>query len=68
MSVIAIICLSAIVVAFVLFAVVLAWGEYQTRHIVHPTRGEASAPRGTAGGVVQLREIAKQAKEPIHAA
>lgn len=29
-----IIALSAIVVAFLLFAAVLAWGEYQTRHIV----------------------------------
>jgi hypothetical protein len=29
-----VIALSAIVMAFLLFAVVLAWGEYQTRNIV----------------------------------
>jgi len=28
--------LSAVVVAFVFFGVVLAWGEYQTRHL-HPS-------------------------------
>ncbi len=38
MSVLAIVCLSAIIVAFVLFAAVLAWGDYQTRDITHPTR------------------------------
>ena len=68
MSVVAIICLSAIVAAFVLFAVVLAWGDYQTRDIVHPIRGQASAPSDTDAGVQRLREIAKEAREPVHAA
>jgi len=34
--------LTAIVSAFVVFAVVLAWGEYQTRHI---SRRDQRAPR-----------------------
>jgi hypothetical protein len=67
MSVVAILCLTAIVAAFALFAVVLAWGDYQTRNITHAPRNER-APRGTAAGVATLREVAKEAKEPIHAA
>jgi hypothetical protein len=68
MSIIAIICLSAIVGAFVLFAVVLAWGEHQTRDIVHPIRSQSQAPRDTDAGLERLRELAKEASEPIHAA
>ena len=29
---------TAVVLAFVIFAVVLAWGEYQTRHIAKPAK------------------------------
>lgn len=69
MSVIAIVCLSAIVGAFVLFAAVLAWGDYQTRNITHPVRRETRAPQDTTAGVTRLREATtKEVKEPIHAA
>lgn len=68
MSVVAIICLSAIVGGFVLFAVVLAWGDYQTRNITHPTRSEYHAPGGEVAGSAALRETTKEAREPIHAA
>lgn len=68
MSVVAIVCLTGIVAAFVLFGVVLAWGDYQTRNITHPPRAEKRAPAGTAAGVATLREVAKEAEEPIHAA
>lgn len=68
MSVVAIICLSAIVAAFALFAAVLAWGDYQTRNISHPARSEKRAPGGTAGGLAASQEAAKEAREPIHAA
>lgn len=68
MSVVAIVCLSAIVGAFVLFAVVLAWGDYQTRNVTHTPRGEKRAPGDTVAGVATLREAAKEAREPIHAA
>jgi len=65
MSVVAIICLSAIVVAFVLFAAVLAWGDYQTRHITH-ARKDSRLP--SAMGAATSQETAKEAREPIHAA
>ena len=35
---------AAIVAAFIVFAVVLAWGEYQTRHLSRPAR-----PGGSTG-------------------
>jgi hypothetical protein len=34
---------AAIVAAFIVFAVVLAWGEYQTRHLSRPL-AQAAAP------------------------
>lgn len=68
MSVVAIVCLTAIVAAFVLFGVVLAWGDYQTRNITHAPRAAKGAPGGTASGLETLREVAKEAEEPIHAA
>ena len=40
-----IIALSAIVVAFLLFAVVLAWAERQTRNIANETKDEQPTPR-----------------------
>jgi lipopolysaccharide export LptBFGC system permease protein LptF len=40
-----IIALSVIVVAFLLFAVVLAWAERQTRNIANETKNEQPAPR-----------------------
>ena len=33
---------AAIVAAFIVFAVVLAWGEYQTRHLSRPLAQEAA--------------------------
>ena len=50
MSTLGIVCLSAIVGAFVLFAVVLAWGDYQTRHITHQDKKQ-SARRDTQPAV-----------------
>jgi hypothetical protein len=34
---------AAIVAAFIIFAVVLAWGEYQTRHLSRPLTQAAAA-------------------------
>ena len=68
MSAVAIVCLSAIVAAFVLFAVVLAWGDYQTRNIRHAVRREALPPQDTTAGVAPRREATTEAREPIHAA
>lgn len=34
---------AAIVAAFIVFAIVLAWGEYQTRHLSRPDRSGGSA-------------------------
>jgi hypothetical protein len=42
MAITSIVILVAIVSAFMLFGAVLAWGEYQTRHLTR------SAPRGSA--------------------
>jgi hypothetical protein len=46
MPLIQIFSLCVIIGAFVLFALVLAWGDYQTRHIVHvaPEARPQSAP------------------------
>lgn len=44
MSIIQIIVLSAICAAFVIFAVVLAWGDYQTRNISHQRAARSKAP------------------------
>ena len=66
MSTLRIVCLSGIIVAFVLFAAVLAWGDYQTRDITHPVK-ERQRP-ATQTGVDALKEAAAQAREPIHAA
>ena len=68
MSVAAIICLSGIVAAFVSFAVVLAWGDYQTRDLGPARPSDGGSPRDIEAGVARLREIAEEAKEPIHAA
>ncbi len=64
MSILGIVCLSAIIVAFVLFAAVLAWGDYQTRDITHPTK----RPQATQAGVDALKDAAAEAREPVHAA
>jgi hypothetical protein len=37
--------IAAIVAAFIVFGMVLAWGEYQTRHLSRPDR-----PSGDIGG------------------
>ncbi len=68
MSTLGIVCLSAIVGAFVLFAVVLAWGDYQTRHITHQDKKQ-SARRDTQQAVAALKgAAAATAGEPVHAA
>ena len=35
--------IAAIVAAFIVFGMVLAWGEYQTRHLSRPDRSGGSA-------------------------
>ena len=67
MSILGIVCLSAIVGAFVLFAAVLAWGDYQTRHIAGQTR-KAPQPSATQAGVAALKAAAVEAREPVRAA
>ncbi|MFZ3357931.1 MAG: hypothetical protein WCA56_11295 [Xanthobacteraceae bacterium] len=64
MSISGIVCLIAITGAFALFAVVLAWGEHQTRDIVHSAR---KRPASTDAGVATLKHVA-EAREPVHAA
>ena len=60
MSIVGIVCLSAIIGAFVLFAVVLAWGDYQTRDITHPGKMR-SARRATQPAVAALKDAAAAA-------
>ena len=45
--------LAGIISAFVLFGIVLAWGEYQTRHLKRPGAEAESAAR-----VQELKEAA----------
>jgi len=66
MSIVGIVCLSAIIGGFVLFAAVLAWGDYQTRHIARPIRKERR--QATDAGFATLKDAAAEASEPIHAA
>ncbi len=66
MSIVGIICLSAIVGAFALFAAVLAWGDYQTHDITHPTKKRQQ--QATQPGVAALKDAAAEAREPVHAA
>lgn len=66
MSIVGIVCLSAIIGAFVLFAAVLAWGDYQTRRIAGPIPKEQR--QATDAGFATLKDAAAKAKEPIHAA
>ena len=67
MSIVGVVCLSGIIGAFALFGVVLAWGDYQTRHISHPIRKkQRQAP--TDAGFAALRDIAEEAREPVHTA
>lgn len=68
MSIVEIVCLSGIIGAFVLFAVALAWGEHQTRHIDHPARRNEPRQAATGSGFATLKEAAAAANEPVHAA
>jgi len=68
MSIVGIVCLSAIIVAFVLFAAVLAWGDYQTRHITHPIRKEQQRQGAPGAGFAALKDAAAKASEPVRAA
>jgi|GEM_PF-3944722 len=68
MSILGIVCLSAIIGAFVLFAAVLAWGEHQTRHLTRPVGKEQKRQVTTDAGFAALKDAAAAAKEPIHAA
>jgi len=66
MSTVEIVSLSGIIMAFVVFAVVLAWGDYQTRHIKHPAK-ERQRPVTRAAATARKAE-AVETREPIHAA
>jgi len=68
MSIIGIICLSAISAAFVLFAAVLAWGDYQTRHVTRAIKRDEQGGTATGAGFATLEQAAAKASEPIHAA
>ena len=68
MSIVGIVCLSAIIGAFVLFGAVLAWGEHQTRHITHPIRKERERQAASGEGFAALKDAAAKASEPVHAA
>jgi hypothetical protein len=68
MSIVAIVCLIGIVAAFVLFAAVLAWGDYQTRDINPANRAVIRPPRDTNEAVARLREVTAGVSEPTHAA
>ncbi len=45
---------AAIVAAFIVFAVVLAWGEYQTRHLRRPL-AQAAAPATKPGPIATVQ-------------
>jgi hypothetical protein len=65
MSTIGFICLSGIIAAFVVFAVVLAWGDYQTRSLGRQNR--ADQQRAAAGAKIQaLQNAGKSSKEVAH--
>jgi len=51
---------TAVVPAFVIFAVVLAWGEYQTRHIAKPAKqvGRASEKLANVGAPTRPDKVA----------
>lgn len=66
MSIQGIVSLSIIIGAFVLFAAVLAWGDYQTRGISHPPKARQRPV--TAPEVGAREEAARETQEPIHAA
>jgi len=46
--------LSLIIALFVAFAVVLAWGEYQTRNLNRDIRQPVSDPSTAPGAVIQV--------------
>lgn len=48
MSTIQIVCLSAVIGAFVVFAAVLAWGDYRTRQLARSIRDEREHGAGFA--------------------
>jgi hypothetical protein len=60
MTMTSIIILAGIIIAFVIFALVLAWGEYQTRNI------SQSDPRnsGASAQVHSLKQIALDGRAP----
>lgn len=70
MSTVQIVCLTGIITAFVVFAAVLAWGDYQTRRLVSRQRDEK---QHGAGYPVLKHAAAKEAAEedkgpPVYAA
>jgi hypothetical protein len=57
--------LTAVVVVFALFGIVLAWGEYRTRNLVHNVRPggtggtkSTTAPAASDNVATRMREIA----------
>ncbi|MFY9895773.1 MAG: hypothetical protein WAK63_16775 [Xanthobacteraceae bacterium] len=57
---------AAIVAAFIVFAVVLAWGEYQTRHLSRPL-AQAAAP-ATKAGPIETAQAPAAAGQGLNAA
>ena len=53
---------AAIVAAFIVFAVVLAWGEYQTRHLSRPL-AHAAAPATKPGPIATVQAPTPPAKD-----
>jgi hypothetical protein len=67
MSITSIIILAAIVSAFVLFGAVLAWGEYQTRHLTPCTpRRIGQSGKSRASTVAEI-QIAASGRNPERA-
>jgi hypothetical protein len=65
MSISQILVLTGICGAFVVFAVLLAWGDYQTRNVSH---GRAAKPQGATGsGLRMIKGAAGVSDAPAHA-
>jgi hypothetical protein len=55
--------ISAIVLMFIIFGVVLAWGEYQTRNLQRPVRQGAEAADKKYGSTTTFQAKTASSKE-----
>ena len=68
-----VIVISVVIFAFIAFAVVLAWGDYQTREIARASRERAltgahvAALKRGAGAETVARKAGEESKAPAHA-